>query len=98
MWGEQARAGSVCFRPLLQNFRQVWLVHPVLGPLGQEKLQTSTASVNLYRKPLPSVGISSSKAAGPPKELKERLLELSVETLWDLLGSEIQEQVLSGGS
>lgn len=54
--------------------------------------------MNLYRKPLPSVGISSSKAAGPPKELKERLLELSVETLWDLLGSEIQEQVLSGGS
>lgn len=88
--GEQVRVGAGWFRPLPQNCWQVWLFHPVLGPLGLAKADNQ----NLCDSVQKTRSIASSKKSGPLRDLEGRLLGHSVQTLWDLLGPEVQ--VLSG--
>lgn len=66
-----------------------------LGPLGLGKLEIHNLCDSL-QKTRPIRGISSSKGPDPHRGLEGRLLGHSVQTLWDLLGSEVRELVFSG--
>lgn len=94
--GRESEGGSCLFPPSSSELQAGVAAPPCLGAPGPEKTPEPHNLCDSLQKTWSIWAVSSSKAAGPPRELVERFLEHSVETLWDLLGSEIQEQVLSG--
>lgn len=94
----EGEGGSCLFPPSSSELQAGVAAPPCLGAPGPEKTPEPHNVCDSLQKTGSIWGVSSFTAAGPPLgELEERLLEHSVETSWDLLGSEIQEQVLSAG-